>query len=189
MPRLTNPDPTAVPVDVRDFLAFLPPDPMVQMLTHSVSTVRPFIQLAQTLSHSLQLDDRARELVILVVAEYAECAFVAAQHEPTSAAAGVDERTRALIRARDTDSPELSPRDSAVVRFAAGVVTGPRISDDLFAMAQRHLSERDIVEVLQVATYYWSFSRICTVLDVELTKVYGGRLPAPGADAATACAD
>ena len=38
----------------------------------------------------------------------------------------------------------------------------------------RHiLSEREIVEVLQVIGYYWSFGRVATVLNVELTTVYG----------------
>lgn len=27
--------------------------------------------------------------------------------------------------------------------------------------------------MLQVAGYYWSFGRVSTVLDVEVTKVYG----------------
>ncbi|MBQ1019738.1 hypothetical protein KBX71_17970 [Micromonospora sp. D93] len=48
----------------------------------------------------------------------------------------------------------------------------PRISDELFDQVRHVLSEREIVEVLQVVGYYWSFSRVCTVLDVELTKVY-----------------
>jgi len=30
------------------------------------------------------------------------------------------------------------------------------------------LTEREIVEVLQVAGFYWSFGRVCTVLDVEI---------------------
>jgi alkylhydroperoxidase family enzyme len=171
--RLNDPDPTDIPASVHEFLAFLPPDPMVRMLTHSVATVRPFIELAQILFTSLDLDDRARELVILTVAACAECDFVATQHVPMSAAAGVDARTRELIGAKDLDNPELSPRDRTLVQFAAEVVAHARTSDELFARARECLTERELVEVLQVATYYWSFSRICTVLDVELTTVYG----------------
>ncbi|PZG04939.1 carboxymuconolactone decarboxylase family protein [Nonomuraea aridisoli] len=173
MPRLADPDPKTVPDDVREFLAQLPPDPLVRMLTHSAGTVKPFIQLARAQFSSLELPARSRELVILTVAEYAECAFVAAQHGPMSDAAGVDERTRRLIHDRDLDSPELPASDRALIRFTAEVVRRPRVPDDLFEQARRFLSEREIVEVLQVAGYYWAFSRVCTVLDVELTQVYG----------------
>jgi RNA binding exosome subunit len=45
-----------------------------------------------------------------------------------------------------------------------------RISDAL----REFLTDRELVEVLQVTGYYWTFGRISTVLDVEVTKVYGG---------------
>ncbi|MER7888849.1 carboxymuconolactone decarboxylase family protein [Micromonospora sp. NPDC094482] len=173
MPRLADPDPKNVPDDVRDFLSALPPDPLVKMLTHSVGTVALFIQLAKAQFTSLELPARSRELVILTVAEWAECEFVAAQHRPMSEAAGVDQRTREIISSRQVASPELSPYDRALIRFTAEVVRRPRVPDDLFDQLRQVVSEREIVEVLQVIGYYWSFARVCTVLNVELTKVYG----------------
>ncbi|MEU5844893.1 carboxymuconolactone decarboxylase family protein [Saccharopolyspora shandongensis] len=173
MPRLTDPDPESFPDDVREFLTSLPPDPMVKMLSHSAGTVKPFVQLAKAQFTSLELPARSRELVILTVAEYTHSMFVAAQHYPMSQAVGVDERTRQLIRARQLDSPELSRYDRALIRFTAEVVQQPRVPDDIFAQVRKFLSERELVEVLQVAGYYWSFGRVSTVLNVEVTKVYG----------------
>ncbi|MFG1765288.1 carboxymuconolactone decarboxylase family protein [Micromonospora parva] len=173
MPRLADPDPNAIPTDVRDFLSALPPDPMVKMLTHSVGTVTPFIQLARAQFTALELPARSRELVILTVAEYTGCEFVAAQHRPMSEAAGVDQRTRAIISGRDLDNPDLSAYDRTLIRFAAEVVRSPRVPDELFDQARQILSEREIVEVLQVIGYYWSFGRVATALDVEITTVYG----------------
>ncbi|MEE1671761.1 hypothetical protein RCR19_40815 [Streptomyces sp. WAC07094] len=161
------------------------------MLSHSAGTVKPFIELAKAQFTALQLPARSRELVILTVAEYTETTFVAAQHNPMSQAAGVDERTRQLIRSRQLDDAELSPHDSALLRFTAEIVQHPRIADDVFDTARQFLSERELVEALQVIGYYWTFGRISTVLDVEVTKIYGdepildapdngtsGRLPA-----------
>ncbi|MEO3768858.1 carboxymuconolactone decarboxylase family protein [Micromonospora sp. B9E7] len=172
MPRLADPDPNAFPEDVRELLSTLPPDPMVKMLAHSVGTVKLFVDLARAQFTSLELPARSRELVVLTVAEYAECEFEAAQHRPMALEAGLDQRVIEIISARDLDNPELSPSDRALIRFTAEVVRSPRISDELFDQVRHVLSEREIVEVLQVVGYYWSFSRICTVLDVELTKVY-----------------
>jgi alkylhydroperoxidase family enzyme len=173
MPRLTDPDPAAFPAEVREFLTSLPPDPMVKMMSHSAGTVMPFVQLARAQFTALELPGRSRELVILTVAEYTDSTFVAAQHDPISRAAGVDERTRQLIRDRQLDSPELSPSDRVLLRFTAEVVRSPRVRDELFVLARAFLTDRELVEVLQVIGYYWSFGRISTVLDVEVTKVYG----------------
>lgn len=173
MPRLANPDPTSFPAEVREFLTSLPPDPMVKMLSHSAGTVKPFVLLAKAQFTSLDLPVRSRELVILAVAEYTGSTFVAAQHTPISQAAGVDERTRQLIRTRQLDSPELSPSDRVMLRFTAEVVQRPRVSDEVFEQAHALLTERELVEVLQVVGYYWTFGRISTVLDVEVTEIYG----------------
>jgi alkylhydroperoxidase family enzyme len=173
MPRLTDPDPASIPADVRQFLTSLPPDPMVAMLSHSAGTVQPFVQLARAQFTSLELPARSRELVILTVAACTGSAFVAAQHEPIARAAGVEERTRRLIGDQRLDSPGLSPADRALVRLTAAVVRHPRVPDEIFQRAREFLTDRELVEVLQVTGYYWTFGRISTVLDVEITKVYG----------------
>jgi len=173
MPRLADPDPASIPEEVREFLASLPPDPMVRMMSYSAGTVKPFIQLAKAQFTALELPARSRELVILTVAEYTASTFVAAQHDPIALAAGVGERTRQLIRDRQLDSPELSPADRALIRLTAEVVQRPRVSAGIFQQAREFLTDRELVEVLQVTGYYWTFGRISTVLDVEVTEVYG----------------
>jgi alkylhydroperoxidase family enzyme len=173
MPRLADPDPASIPADVRAFLASLPPDPMVKMLSYSAGTVKPFIELARAQFTALELPARSRELVILTVAEYTASTFVAVQHDPIARAAGVGERTRQLIRDRQLDSPELSPADRALIRLTAEVVRRPRVPDEVFQQAREFLTDRELVEVLQVTGYYWTFGRITTVLEVEVTKVYG----------------
>ena len=187
MPRLTDPDPAVFPDEIREFLSSLPPDPMVKMLSHSAGTVKPFVQLAMAQFTSLELPARSRELVTLAVAEYTGSTFVSAEHNPMSQAAGVEERTRQLIRERQLDSPELSPGDRALLRFTAEVVQRPRVSDEVFEQARKFLTERELVEVLQVTGFYWTFGRITTVLDVEGTKVHDNE-PALGTRGGSASA-
>jgi len=175
MPRLADPDPASIPAEIREFLTSLPPDPMVKMLSYSAGTVKPFVQLAKAQFSSLELSARSRELVILTVAEYTASTFVAAQHDPMALAAGVGERIRQLIRDRQLDSPELSPADRALIRLTAEVVQRPTVSDEIFQLAREFLTDRELVEVLEVTGYYWTFGRISTVLDVDVAKVYGGQ--------------
>ncbi|MCS5717781.1 carboxymuconolactone decarboxylase family protein [Herbiconiux sp. CPCC 205763] len=173
MTRLAAQDPATFPVEVREFVATLPPDPMVEMMSLSTGTVKPFVQLAKALFTSLQLPARSREVVILAVAHLTDSVFVAGQHETMARAAGVEDRVAGLISLGEFDSAELSASDRALLALTSEIVRQPRVSDDVFDQARRHLTDREIAEVLQVVGYYWSFGRITTTLDVELTTVYG----------------
>jgi AhpD family alkylhydroperoxidase len=172
-PRLPDPDPAAIAGDVRDFLSRFPPDPQVKMLAHAAGTVQLFILFARTLFTRLELPDRTRELVVLTTAEYTGCAFETAQHRPMAREAGVSDRICDLIAERRLADKELSAYDSVVLRLTAQIVQQPTVADDLFGEAREHLSDREIVEIIQVAGYYWSFGRVNTVLQVPLTEVYG----------------
>ncbi|WP_326567803.1 carboxymuconolactone decarboxylase family protein [Amycolatopsis rhabdoformis] len=153
------------------YVATFPPDAMVRMLTHSTATVRLFIEQAMAQFTALELSPRRRELVILAVAAEVDGEFVAAQHGPIAAREGVTEAERELLARRDFAG--LAGPDRVLVEFTAAVLAGPRVPDELFAAVREFLSEREIVEVLQVCGYYWTFSRIATVLDVPVTEVYG----------------
>ena len=78
----------------------------------------------------------------------------------------------------------VGEQDRTIIQFAAEVVARPQVSDALFASARKFLSEREVVELLQVCGYYWMFSRICNVLEVEVThtyaEIFGARWPADG---------
>lgn len=172
MTRLQAPDPAAVPEDLREFLAQLPPDEMFTMLTHSPATVQPFIGLAQALYTSLDLPVRDRELAILTLADAVGGEFVFAQHVPISAQAGIDDKLRQAIRDRDHDNPALTDHDRAIVGFTTELATAQPVSDATFAALRRYLSDREVVELLHVCGYYWTLSRLCTVLEVDLTQLY-----------------
>ncbi|MFI5898185.1 carboxymuconolactone decarboxylase family protein [Actinoplanes sp. NPDC051513] len=172
MARLEDPDPESFTDEVRDLVAALPPDEMNKMLSHGVGTMNLFVKMARTQFSDLELPGRLREMVILTVAVYTDCSFEIAKHEPVARDSGVEGRVRQLIRARWIDSPELSDHDRTLLRFTVEVLRSPTVSDELFDSVRGILSEREIIEVLQVIGYYWTSGRIVTVLDVQLTEVY-----------------
>lgn len=167
------PDPADLPDDVREYLADFPPDPMVRMMAHSVATVRVFIQQAMIQFRELRLSARRREVAILAVAVGADCEFVFAQHVPISEQAGISAADREIIHRGDFDNPALDPQDRAILKFAAEVVARPRVRDETFDRAREFLTDREIVELLQVCGYYWAFGRLATTLDVPVTEVSG----------------
>jgi alkylhydroperoxidase family enzyme len=172
MPRLPDPDPRSVADDVAQFLATLPPDPMFATLAHAATIIGPFMGLARALYTTLDLPARTRELSILTLAEETGSAFVWTQHVPISEAAGVTSETRQLIRDRDYRNPALSGPDRTILQFTAAAASSPHVSDELFAAVRAVLSEREVVEIMQVIGYYWTLSRISTVFEVHATQLY-----------------
>jgi hypothetical protein len=58
--------------------------------------------------------------------------------------------------------------------MVADTVLLPRVPDVVFDEARRFLGDRQLVGAVQVVGYYWTFGRISTTFDVEVTEVYRG---------------
>jgi alkylhydroperoxidase family enzyme len=142
-----------MPVEAAELLNGLPRNNITEMLAHATSLTEPFLRMAQAQFTALELSDRQRELVILAVSGLVECDYEYVQHVPISAAAGID--------ADD-------PGERAMLAFVAAVVRGPRMTDEVFATTLRHLTDRQIVEVLQLVGFYWGVGRMSTILELEL---------------------
>jgi len=173
MARIQPPAPELISGELREFLDKVPQHSAFDILSNSVSTVRPFLEQGIAQYTSLELPTRSRELVILTTATVTECTYEFIQHVPISEAMGVDPAVRNAIAGLEFDNPALSSYDRAVVRFVATSVAEPTVPDDIFDDVRRHLSDREILEVLQVAGFYWSFGRVCTVLDIEIEEARG----------------
>ncbi|HUO40658.1 MAG TPA: carboxymuconolactone decarboxylase family protein [Mycobacterium sp.] len=159
MARLPYHDRTTFPQELRDFLAMVTEHPNFDMMSYSQSTIEAFILRGQAQYTGLELPARTRELVILTTAAVAQAEYEFVQHVPISEAMGVDPQIRKAIHRLDLDSPLLSAHDQAITKFVAAVVRGPTVDDDTVAAVHDILSNREVVEVLKVVGFYWSFGR------------------------------
>jgi len=98
--------------------------------------------------------------------------YVFAQHEPLSELAGVTESERTAIRTQNYDLGRFPEADRAVIEFAAETIRHPRVPDTVFSQVSKSFGYRGVVELLQLCGYYLAFSRLCTVLDLEI-EVHG----------------
>jgi alkylhydroperoxidase family enzyme len=167
MARLPYPDRETMPAEVAALLGQFPRQAITEMFAHAASLTEPFLRMAQAQFTSTELTVRQRELIILAVAGLIDCEYEYAQHVPISEASGIDAVLRE--RVRDGDFDAIADRaEHALITFVAAVVKAPRVSDEIFVAARSHLSSRQIVETLQLVTFYWGIGRICTVLDLEI---------------------
>lgn len=167
MARLPYPARDAMPAATADLLNGLPRNNITEMLAHAQPLTEPFLRMAQVQFTALELSDRQRELVILAVSGLVECDYEYVQHRPMFAAVGIDADLRDRVRGGDVEAPD-DPGERALLAFVVAVVRAPRITDDVFAATRRHLTFRQIVEVLQLVGFYWGVGRMSTVLELEL---------------------
>jgi alkylhydroperoxidase family enzyme len=182
MARLPYPDPDDSPDRVRDALARLPPLNIFRMLSHAETAFRPFLRFGGAILGELQLDPKLRELAILQVAAQAQAQYEWVQHAAIARAIGVGDDQIAAVQAQDLDSACLGESDRAVLRFARELIEQPRVGDETFAQARRHLSPREIVELMLTVGDYLMLARIMTTLELELDDAAGLRVL--GSDAA-----
>jgi alkylhydroperoxidase family enzyme len=171
--RLPYPDRKAFPQELQDFLATVPEHLNFDMMSYSQATIESFIRQGEAQYTRLELPPRSRELAILTTAAVTRAEYEFVQHVPISEAMGVDPQIRKAIRDQLFDSPLLSADDQAITKFVAAVVRNPTVDDETFAAVRKILSNREIVEVLQVVGFYWSFGRVATVLEVEVEAAHG----------------
>jgi alkylhydroperoxidase family enzyme len=42
------------------------------------------------------------------------------------------------------------------------------MDDEQLALIRSHFSDREIVEILQLAGFYWGLGRLCTILEIDI---------------------
>jgi alkylhydroperoxidase family enzyme len=172
MARLPYPECEIMPAEIADLVGSIPRNNITEMLAHATSLLAPWLRLAQAQFTALELGTRQRELVILAVAGLVDCEYEYVQHVPVSEAAGIDTGLRERVRDGDLDAPD-DPAERALLAFVAAVVGAPRAGEEVFEAVRRHLTARQIVEVLQLVGFYWGLGRVCTVLELELDHPAG----------------
>jgi 4-carboxymuconolactone decarboxylase len=178
MPRIQPIDPAAATDDVREALDNLPPLNIFRTLAHAETAFRPFLRFGGAVLGRMALDPVVRELVILQVAKEAEAEYEWIQHVAIGKAVGVTDEQIAALESGDVGS--LEPAGRAAVEFAAAVVRGPRVDDDLFERVRANFDEREIVELLLAIGDYLMLARVMNVLEVELDDPVGDALVRSG---------
>ena len=128
--------------------------------------------LGASVRYDTGLDDRCREIAILIVAAHWRSDFEWHAHEAVGRAAGLGDAELAALR--EGRHAELAGRESVVARTAAALVTRGDLDDAEYGEAVGHLGPAGLFELLTLIGYY-------ATLALQL-RVF--RVPAPGSPAA-----
>lgn len=176
MARIPYPDPQAADPKVTEALAALPPANVFRMAAHAQTLLRPWLRFGGAILSRLELDPVLRELAILQVAQSAGAEYEWIQHVAIGRAVGVSDEQIAALERGDLDDPALGAAGLAVVRFTDQLVRVERPDDEVFDELRRHLSDREVVELIFTAGNYLLLARMMTALELDLDEPMGDRL-------------
>lgn len=110
-------------------------------------------ELGAALRYRTSLDDRAREIAILVVAAHWRSVFEQYAHEAVARQCGITEAEIAALR-QGNPLTLADPQEQAVHDVARALVTEQDLDDATYALARGRLGEATLVEVITLVGYY-----------------------------------
>ncbi len=177
MARIPYPDLAEASAEVREMLGRLPsPANIFNMMAHADTCVKPVMKLGGTLLGKLQLDPKLRELCLLHAVRLEGGEYEWVQHVPIARDLGCSEAQIAALTDGDDDAPCFDAREKAALHFTREVVVDVRASQGSLAEARKHLSEREIVELILMAGFYITLARLTESLGVETDPPMGSAL-------------
>jgi alkylhydroperoxidase family enzyme len=177
MARIPYPDLDKASPEVREMLARLPlPANIFKMMAHAETCVKPVMKLGGTLLGKLQLDPKVRELCLLRAVKLEGGEYEWEQHVPIARDVGCSEAQIGALEDDDDTALCFDARETAALQFTREVVLDVRASEGTLAQVRRHLSDREIVELILMAGFYITLARLTETLGVETEPPMGSAL-------------
>jgi uncharacterized peroxidase-related enzyme len=141
---------------------------------HSLNpdALRDHVDLYQTLLFGQSNLRRAeREALAVVVSAANDCEYCVRHHAEALAAYWADDRVEALA-ADYTALDDLSPKLRAACDFAARLTTAPGepTEDDVDQLREAGWSDRDVLDIALITSYFNFVNRLATGLGVDVTE-------------------
>lgn len=141
---------------------------LFKIWSYSVSSIKDAISLGADHYAGLELPPHIRELVILLTAHVNHCQYEWVQHVTPAKTFGVTDSQIHAIQDLTLTEENFNAKEIAALKFTTAVLNSPDVSDDIFKLAQSNLSNRELVEIVELIGYYWMAGRIATVFKLEL---------------------
>jgi uncharacterized peroxidase-related enzyme len=140
-------------------------------LAHAPALLDAFLSYANALRDESELEPRLRELAILAVGHATGSEYEIAHHQSHAIKAGVTRQQLADV-ADFEGSGAFDDAERAVMRLACESTVQVHVSDQRWADARAHLSDRQMVELCMTVAWYNSGVRIMGSLGIELEDSY-----------------
>ena len=177
MARIAYPDLGKSSPEVRDMLGRLPaPANIFNMMAHAETCLKPVMKLGGTLLGKLKLDPRLRQLCLLHAVKLEGGDYEWVQHVPIALDLGATQAQVDALAKGDDKAACFSALEKAALGFTREVVVDAKASEAALAEVRKHLSEREVVELILMAGFYITLARLTETLGVENDPPMGSAL-------------
>ena len=132
----------------------------VPTLAGHIAATEDYFRLHSTLS------DADREIVILAAARELGAHYPWMRHEIRARQAGVRGEVIETLRAKRSIAG-FTPREKLLAEIPLSLMREHRLSDDLFARAERELSRRQLIEAIALVGHYSAIGFIANAFDLK----------------------
>jgi alkylhydroperoxidase family enzyme len=147
-----------------------------KVLMTAPGTMRPMLELGAHLMFDIQLPMRLRELAILATAHAAGTPYPWTHHSEIALDLGFTKEQLTEIAMGSDDLSTFAQDERLTIELARIVVYGREIASHDLETIRSTLSDRNVVELLLVVGFYWTLSRVSTILHVEAEPPQGAAL-------------
>jgi uncharacterized peroxidase-related enzyme len=140
-------------------------------MAHAPALLDAFLSYANALRDESELEPGLRELAILAVGHATGSEYEIAHHQSHALKAGLT-RQQIADAADFENSDAFDDAERAVMRLARESTVQVHVSDQRWADARAHLSDRQMVELCKTNAWYNSGVRIMGSLGIELEDSY-----------------
>jgi alkylhydroperoxidase family enzyme len=175
MARLPYVDPATAPASVREQLARFGADPLnvFRILAHAETCFEPVVRLGAAILLEQRLDARLRELAILHVAQLSAAPYEWTQHVAIAEGAGVTAAEIAALEAGDAAAACFGERERLVLAATTELVRDADVADATWTALARHLSSRELVELVLAVGFYMLMARVMRASRIDLDEPVG----------------
>jgi 4-carboxymuconolactone decarboxylase len=139
---------------------------LFHMQLYNPAIVDGWLRLGTAVRFKSELDDATRELAICLVARTTGAEYEWRAHKRIAMEQGFSEA--ALEAIRDWRSGEFDERQRAVLELTEQLTKDVDVSDTAFDAARKHLSPRQLVELVTTVGYYNMVARFLVGLRIDL---------------------
>ena len=125
----------------------------IQILIRHAELYKAHLELAQKFLSDGEMSPRQRELVVLRIAWLSQAPFEWGAHVKIARRIGLSEEDVERV-IRGSDAPEWEDHDRGLVRAAEELHFDSMISDETWSLLEKHLTERQLVELVFLAGQY-----------------------------------
>lgn len=174
MARIPYVDPESAPAPVREVFERIPVQLNIfKLMAHAETNFRPLLRLGTSILGQQQLPAKLRELAILRVARLSRAEYEWVQHVPIAKAVGASDAQITALEGGDPTADCFDELERSVLRFTAEVVRDVGCSQATFEALAKHLSSREIVELVLAIGFYMTVARLMEVAKIDLDPPAG----------------